>query len=95
LGVALHFIPAGWTDERQLLDCYVCGALKSIYLRLYACYCTAAENASVRKADTVSFLIESWDLLEVAAIEKGWGVYEDELGDMVDDDEEDPTWAEE
>jgi hypothetical protein len=49
LGIVLHFIPAGWTDELQLLDRYVFGVLKSICRKLFACHCTVAENTAVRK----------------------------------------------
>jgi hypothetical protein len=73
LMIVLYFLPAGWTDELQLLDQPLFGALKSIAQRLFVCYCKAAENAAVRKASQGRFLIKPWDLLEVAAIKKGWG----------------------
>jgi hypothetical protein len=73
LGIVLHFIPAGWTDELQLLDRYAFGVLKSICRGVFACYCMAAENTIVCKADAARFLIEACGLLEVAVIEKGWG----------------------
>jgi hypothetical protein len=73
LGIVLHFIPAGRTDELQVLDSHVVGAIESICRKLFACRCTAVENAAVRKTDAVRFLIEAWDLLEVAVMEKEWG----------------------
>jgi hypothetical protein len=42
----------------------------------------------------VQFLLEAWDLLEVSVIEKGWGVYEVEFGNLADNDNEDLSWGE-
>jgi hypothetical protein len=69
--MALHFIPAGWTDEVQPLDRDVFGALKAICRRLFASHCDAAEDATVAKSDAVRFLLEAWSAIEGALIEKG------------------------
>jgi hypothetical protein len=96
LQIVLHFIPAGWTDELQPLDRDVFGALKRICRRLFASHCDAAEDVAVARSDAVKFLLQAWSDLEVAVIEKGWGISEDERGDTANaDDEEDPPWAEE
>jgi hypothetical protein len=94
LGIILHFIPVGSTDEFQAPDCCVFGALKAICRRLFARHCDAAEAIAVRISDAMQFLPEAWDLLEVNVIEEGWNAYKDELGDLTDDNDEDPSWEE-
>jgi hypothetical protein len=71
LGVLLHFIPAGWTDEFQPLDRSVFGALKAMCRTLFARHCTAGDDVAVAKSNAVRFLLEARSALEVAVIEKG------------------------
>jgi hypothetical protein len=96
LGIFLHFIPPGWTDELQPLDRYIFGALKSTCRRLFQRFCMGIEGERIRIADGVQFLKEAWDRLETKVIEAGWGIYEDALGDVSEaDDESDGEWVEE
>jgi hypothetical protein len=93
--ILLHFIPARWTGELQPLEQYVFGALKAICRKLFARHYTAGNDVTVTKSDVPRFLLEAWSALEVAVIEKGWGIYEDDIGDTADaDDEDDSTWEE-
>jgi hypothetical protein len=94
LGIIFHFVPAGWDDELQRFHHYFFGALKAVYRRLSATHCDAAEGIAIRRFDAVQFPLETWDLLEVSVIEKGWGVPEDETGDLADNDDDDPLWEE-
>jgi hypothetical protein len=90
LDVILQFIPTEWTDEPPSLGRHMFGALKAICRRLFVHHCKAAEDAAVALSDTVPFLLEGWPAFEVAVVEKGWGIQEDELGDPPDGhDEED------
>jgi hypothetical protein len=90
LGIILHFIPAGWTDELQPLDPYVFGALKSACRRLFNRFCRA-EEPEIRRRDAVAFLCRAWQDLATRVVEKSWGIYEDTLGDPCDFDE-DSEW---
>jgi hypothetical protein len=90
LGIELHYIPAGWTDELQPLDRYVFGAMKAMCRRLFQRHCDRSEDGRVSRSDAIKFLVRIWELLEVRVIEKGWGVYEDADGDGMADDEWEP-----
>jgi hypothetical protein len=90
LNVALHFIPAGWTDELQPLDRYVFGALKSMCRRLFHRFCQT-DDQEVRRPDAVKFLCDAWESLAVHVVERGWRIYEDAFGGPTDYDE-DPDW---
>jgi hypothetical protein len=96
LGIELHFIPAGWTDELQPLDRDIFGALKSISRRLFHRQ-RMQDNSPLKRSDAAMFVREAWEITEVHIIEKGWGVYEDVFGgrDTHDDDDDDawePEW---
>jgi hypothetical protein len=90
LGIVLHFIPAGWTDELQPLDRYIFGALKAMCKRLFHQFCQA-EDPAIRRRDAVSFLCQAWEDLATHVVEKSWGIYEDALGGPLDFGE-DPEW---
>jgi hypothetical protein len=88
LGIELHFIPPGWTDELQPLDRYVFGALKSVCRRLFHRHHLLSDDGRTRKSDAICFLIEAWESLGVDVVRKAWGIYEDVLGDPeVEDDD--------
>jgi hypothetical protein len=45
----------------------------------------------VVKSDAVRFLLEAWSALEVAVIEKGWRIYEDDVRYAADTDDGDDS----
>jgi transposase len=95
LGIILHFIPPGWTDELQPLDRYIFGALKSICRRLFQRFCIGSAEERIRISDAVGFLREAWNQLETKVIARGWGIYEDVMGGPEEaDDEDDGDWEE-
>jgi hypothetical protein len=88
LGIELHFIPPGWTDQLQPLDRYVFGALKSVCRRLFHRHCHVHIDGKTGKPDAIRFLIEAWESLAVGVFEKAWAIYEDILGEVGDDSDD-------
>jgi hypothetical protein len=95
LGIILHFISPGCTDELQTLDRYAFRVLKSMCRRLFQRFCVDIEDERVRIAGAVHFLREAWEKLETKVIEAGWGISEDELCLAPEDDGGDSDWQEE
>jgi hypothetical protein len=88
LGIELHFIPRGWTDQLQPLDRYVFGALKAACRRLFHRHCQVHQDGKTGKADAIRLLIEAWESVAVGVFEKAWAIYKDVLGEAGDDSDD-------
>jgi hypothetical protein len=70
------------------LDRYIFGALKAMCRRLFHRYVQNHPDGHTTKPDAIRFLIEAWASLTVGVLQKAWGIYEDILGDIEDDSDE-------
>jgi hypothetical protein len=62
--------------------------MKFICRRSFQRFCLWSEDGHVKTREAIQFLIQAWDELEIRVIEKGWGLYEDVLGEADDEDED-------
>jgi hypothetical protein len=75
LGITLHFIPPGLTDELQPLDRTLFGVLKSQAKRLFHERFRSNPPARRTKKDGVADMITAWGLLGQSAIDAAWDIY--------------------
>jgi hypothetical protein len=73
LGIQLHFIPPGWTDELQPLDRYVFRALKSVCRRLFHRHHHLSDGCSDLETRCNSLLDRSLGIAGGRCCEKGVG----------------------
>jgi len=72
LGITLHCIPAGGTDQFQPLDLLIFGALKSTARRLFLQRIRDRPRDKVTKPEAVQILIWAWMHLQEEIIEEAW-----------------------
>jgi hypothetical protein len=77
LGINLHFIPAGMTDELQPLDRNVFAVLKATAKRLFHERCMMGPMLKRTKADACEDLIAAWEHLGPQCIEEAWSMYQE------------------
>jgi hypothetical protein len=75
LGIGLHFIPPGLTDELQPLDISVFVVIKADARKLF--HDRTSENPFLRrsKQDAVADLIAPWEFVGPCIIQEGWEIY--------------------
>jgi transposase-like protein len=75
LGINLHFIPPGMTDQFQPLDRKVFGVLKASAKSLFFRRVNKNPDVKRTKSDAVQDLISAWTNLADTTIEKAWDIY--------------------
>jgi hypothetical protein len=75
LGITLHFIPPGLTDEFQPLDRAVFGVLETQAKRLFHARFHLNPYERKRKQDSVADMACAWPLLGESAIDAACDVY--------------------
>ena len=76
LNITLHYIPAGKTDKYQPLDRTIFGTLKSTARHQISIRLSENPENQIRKKDSVSDLIFSWEHLNPDNIINSWDIYE-------------------
>jgi hypothetical protein len=79
LGITLHFIPPGMTDQFQPLDRKVFGELKAIARRLFHEGLMNNPNKIRDKASAVQDLLCAWEHVGSETVEDAWGRYRDAM----------------
>jgi hypothetical protein len=79
LGIVLKYVPAGMTDELQLLDRAVFGTMKSALRRMWRQYCADQEDPRLTLQIAAQFLTRAWEQVSAHVIADGWRIYEDEV----------------
>jgi hypothetical protein len=75
LGITLHFIPAGLTDQFEPLDRRVFGCLKSSARSWFVRRPRDQRRDKVTKLEAVEVLIKCWTQLSESVVEDAWSVY--------------------
>jgi hypothetical protein len=75
LGIILHFIPAGLTDQFQPLDRRVFGRLKSSVRSWFMRRPRDQRREKATKPEAVEVLIKCWTQLSESVVEEAWSVY--------------------
>jgi hypothetical protein len=75
LGITLHFIPPGLTDEYQPLDRAVFGVVKAQLKCLFHARFHLNPYERRTKQDAVADMVSAWSLLGESAIDAAWDVY--------------------
>jgi hypothetical protein len=87
--IKLIIVPPGGTGLLQPLDRYVFGALKNKGKSRWATYYHQSMGRSPTKAESATFLFDSWDELTVDLRLKAWD-FDDPVVDGIPSDEEEP-----
>lgn len=75
LNIALHFIPAGCTDEMQPCDRRIFGALKGTARSYFRLQARNAGKEKLRKIDAVRCMCRAWNCLDAETVESAWDCY--------------------
>jgi hypothetical protein len=75
LGMTLHFIPAGMTDQFQPLDRRAFACLKSSARGYFMRTPRLAKAARIQKRQAIEILFKSWNRLSESVIGEAWSVY--------------------
>jgi hypothetical protein len=87
--IKLIIVPPGGTGLLQPLDRYVFGVLKNKGKSKWAAYYHQTMGRSPTKAESTSFLLDSWDELTVDLVLKAWD-FDDPAVDGIPSDEDEP-----
>jgi hypothetical protein len=75
LVINLLFIPLGLTDEFQILDRFMFGAMKSNWRRTYRVHIT--EFGKMSKQIAAGFLVRTWKAVSAEVRDEAWSIYGD------------------